>query len=84
MDAHGRPGVGRREGPAERRIGVGLGAVGGGQLYDSSLSVRNFFFTGGAMFSVGSAAYALIHPEAASTQIMPGLNLNPGGEQGQP
>ena len=65
-------------------LGVGLGAVGGGQLYDSSLSVRNFFFTGGAMFSAGSVAYSLIHPEPAATQIAPGLNLNPGAGQGQP
>ncbi len=65
-------------------IGVGLGAVGGGQLYDSSLSVRNFFFTGGAMFSAGSVAYSLIHPEPAATQVAPGLNLNPGAGQGQP
>ena len=64
-------------------VGVGLGAVGGGQVYDSSLSVRNFFFTGGAMFSVGSVAYALIHPEPTPPLTVPGLNLNPGGTQEQ-
>ncbi|GEM_PF-5153197 len=42
---------------------VGMTGVVAGTLLDSTLTTRNALFTGGAMFSLGSIAYALTHPK---------------------
>ena len=51
--------------PAGIPLNAAAGALGlaAGSMLDTTLTTRNAFFTGGAMFSLGSLAYTLTHPK---------------------
>jgi len=55
---------------------AGIPGVALGVAFDESLAFRASLVVGGAMFSVGTAAYALAHPEPPTPAIAPPATTN--------